>query len=464
MSEFSKSLFIFRRDLRLIDNTGLNQALRRSQTVIPCFILDPRQLEHNEYKSENAVQFMREALESLARAFQQKSGRLYFLYGEAEKVIAALLDQEKIKAVFVNRDYTPFSVRRDLAITRLCAARQVPFFQSEDVLLSSPGEVLKQGGGAYTVFGAFFRKAQTVPVRPPERTLPAVNFWTKQFSHALLAWPDAIPTKVNPRLACSGSRESALKILKKLKAFKDYLETRDFPALAGTTRLSAPLKFGTCSIREVYAALVESLGPGHPLIRQLYWRDFFTQIAYYFPHVFGEPFYDQYAALRWRNDPHQFLAWCQGRTGVPLVDAGMRELNTTGFMHNRVRMIAASFLVKDLHMDWRWGEKYFATQLVDYDPAVNNGNWQWISSTGCDVQPYFRIFNPWRQLQRYDVKAEYVKTWIPELCGLSATEICRLGSNAVERPSGYPAPLVDHAQESEQAKMMYRHVQRASRL
>lgn len=253
-----------------------------------------------------------------------------------------------------------------------------------------------------------------------------------------------------------GGRIEALKILKNVKVFKNYDGGRDLPAKSATSLLSAHHKFGTCSIRETYWAVRDALGPRHTLIKELYWRDFFSHIAYHFPHVFGGAFYPEYDALPWANDKERFQRWCDGLTGFPIVDAGMRELNTTGFMHNRVRMITASFLVKDLHIDWRWGERYFAQHLVDYDPCVNNGNWQWVASTGCDHQPYFRVFNPWLQQKKFDPLCLYIKKWVPELKTVDARQLHRWYEVSGDSADRYPAPVVDHAAESIKAKEIFK--------
>ncbi len=245
-------------------------------------------------------------------------------------------------------------------------------------------------------------------------------------------------------------RLAGLKLLKNVCSGKDYLAKRDIPSLDATSHLSAHLKFGTVSAREVFYALKALRGDAHPMIEQLYWRDFFTHVAYYFPHVFSGCFYEEYDAICWSRDKDIFLSWCEGSTGVPLVDAGMRELNTTGFMHNRVRMVVASYLVKDLHIDWRWGERYFATRLVDYDPALNNGNWQWAASTGCDHQPYFRIFNPWRQQGRFDPQCAYIKKWVPELKARTPKEIL-----AMEVPG-------EHVKASELIKDAFKNISRSN--
>jgi deoxyribodipyrimidine photo-lyase len=207
-------------------------------------------------------------------------------------------------------------------------------------------------------------------------------------------------------------------------------------------------------VREAYYAIVDALGSEHPLLRQLYWRDFFTHIAYHFPQVFGRAFIDKFAHLVWDNNREYFQAWAEGKTGFPIVDAGMRELNETGFMHNRVRMIVASFLVKDLHVSWRWGERYFAQHLIDYDPCVNNGNWQWAASTGCDAQPYFRIFNPWLQQQKFDADCQYIYHWLPELKGFSTKTIHQWDKK--HQPCEYPAPIIAHAYESQLSKARYK--------
>jgi deoxyribodipyrimidine photo-lyase len=355
--------------------------------------------------------------------------------------------------VYFNRDYTPFSVKRDLAIQAVCEAAGVPCHVFDDALLNPPGSVIKQSGGPYTVFTPFFNKASLIAVTKPQ-AFGKGRFWTRPIKGEDPQALDKVSVAANPSLAVKGGRGEAVALLKKLTAYKNYASQRDVLAEGGTTRLSAHLKFGTVSVREVFQAIQKALGADHPLIRQLYWRDFFTHIAYHFPHVFGGSFYEQYDRIAWSQDEAAFQAWCEGKTGFPIVDAGMRELNATGSMHNRARMITASFLVKDLHIDWRRGERYFAQKLVDYDPAVNNGNWQWAASTGCDHQPYFRIFNPWRQQERFDPDCRYIKRWVSELQALSAKAIHSLYKDG---PClGYPAMIVDHAIQAEEAKEMYR--------
>jgi deoxyribodipyrimidine photo-lyase len=251
-----------------------------------------------------------------------------------------------------------------------------------------------------------------------------------------------------------GGRTQALKQLATIHRCIDYTKTRDFPALQSTSHFSAHLKFGTLSVREVFSGIAQVLELDHPLLRQLYWRDFMTHIAYHFPHVFGHAFIEKFDRLPWENNRDYFDAWTQGRTGFPIVDAGMRELNETGFMHNRVRMIVASFLTKDLRISWRWGERYFAQHLIDYDPCLNNGNWQWAASTGCDAQPYFRIFNPWLQQQKFDANGEYIYRWVPELRGVPLKTIHQWDKK--HAGNFYPAPIVDHSKESQITKAFFK--------
>ncbi len=456
--KFKKGLFIFRRDLRLDDNTGLMAALSQCEKVIPCFIFDPRQIgKENEYRSNNAIQFMIESLQDLKKQLKKKKGKLYLFYGEAPKVVAKLIKQENIDAVFFNKDYTPFALKRDEAIKKACLKNNIACFSFYDELLNEPNKVLTNNNDPYSIYSAYYKKATKVPVAKPIKC-NATNFWKGAIKGQKLnaIFKKILKTK-NKNILVHGGSQNTMKILRNLKNFKNYAKTRDFPSMP-TTHLSASNKFGTASIRQVYWAIVKALGKYHPLIPQLYWRDFFTQVAYHSPFVFGQPFRKKYEKLKWLKSKKDFQKWCQGKTGFPIVDAGMRQLNTTGFMHNRVRMIVASFLVKDLHINWLWGEKYFAKQLVDYDPAVNNGNWQWCASTGCDSQPYFRIFNPWLQQKKFDPECKYIKKWIPELKNISPKRIHNWFKDDQEPIKSYPRPLVNHKKQAEIAKKMYKNV------
>lgn len=449
MQRYRRSLFIFRRDLRLVDNTGLNAALELSGQVIPCFIFDPRQIRPHPYQSLSGLRFMRQALADLQQQCLAAGGRLALFNGDPGEVIRALCSQYPLEAVFMNRDYTPFSRRRDDAIAQLCRALGIDLHALPDALLNEPEHTLKSDGAPYKVFTAFYLRARQMPVGMPA-ALAAANFLRIDSE----ASPEScVLADEHTANAMPGGRSAALALLNRIGRLADYQHTRNYPALEATSRLSAHLKFGCCSVREVYYAILTQLGSGHPLLRQLYWRDFFTHIAYHFPFVFGRAFLERFEKVVWDERRDRFEAWCEGRTGFPIVDAGMRELNQTSFMHNRVRMIVASFLVKDLHIDWRWGERYFAQHLADYDPCVNNGNWQWAASTGCDAQPYFRIFNPWTQQQKFDPDCRYIFRWLPELRRFPADRIHRWDRKHLE--GGYPAPIIDHAKESRIAKARF---------
>jgi len=454
---YNKSLFIFRRDLRIPDNTGFIQALKQSKTVIPIFIFDPRQIDSkkNAFYSHNAVQFMIESLKDLENEFKKYKGKLYFFYGSPEKIVKQLIQQESIEAVFVNRDYTPFSIERDKTIEEVCKNNTIPLLSFGDLLLNEPDKVKKTDGSHYSVFTAFFKKSLSIPVKKPHTATPK-NLYNKPIKIAKSSKIlDTFLKKNNPLIASHGGHTEAIAILKTLATLKNYKQTHDIPSLP-TTHLSAHLKFGTISIRQAYEFIVKHLGKNHPLITQLYWRDFFTHVAYNNPHIFGHAFHKKYNGLAWNNDKKLFKQWCEGKTGFPIIDAGMRELNTTGFMHNRVRMIVASFLVKDLHINWQWGEHYFAQKLIDYDPSVNNGNWQWCASTGCDAQPYFRIFNPWIQQKKFDPKCIYIKKWIPELQSYELQIIHSLFKTQTPNIQNYPKPIVNHESESKYTKIIYK--------
>lgn len=459
MKQFKKSLFIFRRDLRLDDNTALCAAAQQSEQVIPCFIFDPRQVEKaNKYRSLNAMQFMIESLRDLEEQLAKRDAKLYLFYGKAEGVVKKIIAQEKIDALFCNKDYTPFSINRDEEIEHACIKEHVAFNAFHDSLLIYPEEVTTADGTPYSIFTAFYKNAAKKHKLKCVLKIDNSCWYTKPIA---LEEPKSIYKQVlpinNKNIAAHGGRAQALKILRNLKQFKTYASTHDYPAI-DTTLLSAHHKFGTVSTRETHLAITERLGLHHPINRQLFWRDFFTYVAYHSPFVFGSAFKEKYNNLPWENDKKKFNAWCEGKTGFPIVDAGMRQLNKTGFMHNRVRMIVGSFLVKDLHIDWQWGEKYFAQQLIDYDPAINNGNWQWVASTGCDAQPYFRIFNPWLQQKKFDPDCTYIKTWVPELRTMDPKNIHTWFKETSPRRKNYPRPLVEHELEANAAKAAYKNV------
>lgn len=457
MHQYNKALYLFRRDLRLDDNTTFLAATDQSQTIIPCFIFDPVQVEEkNEYRSLHAIQFMIESLKDLEQQISKHEGKLQIFYGKTIDILEKLISQEKIEAIFFNKDYTPFSRKRDHAIETLCKKIGINCISIDDALLNPPETILNKSGKPYTVFTPYWKTATTKPVAHPEK-YRYKNLYSKKIkgteTHGI--FKTILPTE-NKNLAQKGGRSEALHILKQLDNFNHYEKTRDIPS-KHTTELSAHIKFGTASIREVYYAMLEKLGRSahQGLIRQLYWHDFYYQIAFHWPTVFGAPFQEKYNNIKWSYNKEHFKRWCEGSTGFPIVDAGMRQLSKTGFMHNRVRMIVASFLTKDLLIDWQWGERYFAQHLVDYDPCVNNGNWQWAASTGCDPQPYFRIFNPWLQQKKFDPECTYIKQWIKELSNADPKTIHNWYKE-VNSSIDYPKPIVDHAAQKELALKMFR--------
>jgi deoxyribodipyrimidine photo-lyase len=441
--------------LRLEDNTGLIFALQSSEVVIPAFIFTPEQIEKNLFRSDHCLKFMIESLEDLENQLKKKGGKLFFFKDKPEEVVRKCIHKLHIEALIVNRDYTPYSRQRDKKLEKVCKAGHISFYSFDDALLHPPEETLKKDGKPYTIFTPYFRNASKLKVLSPTQ-----NHWTNYFKGLIpFAEDKSVFPQQDVKNGLVGGRSEALKILKKLGSFGKYAKLRDFPAEEYSTHLSPYLKFTVCSPREVYAAVYRDLSPHHELIRALYWRDFFTSIAFFFPYVFKGAFRAKFDALKWSYNKKAYQRWCEGSTGFPIVDAGMREMKETGFMHNRVRMITASFLIKDLHIDWRWGEKYFARTLLDYDPAVNNGNWQWVASCGCDAQPYFRIFNPWNQQKKFDPKCTYIKKWIPELADFPPKAIHAWYEERYRAGyKKYPAPMIDHEKAAKKALLSYKSI------
>jgi deoxyribodipyrimidine photo-lyase len=440
--------------LRIEDNTGLRIALEMSESVIPCFIFTEHQIgKENSYRSMHAIQYMVESLQDLAHSLKKLKRELYIFQGEPHTIVEQLIRTESLKAVYVNRDYTPYSRKRDSLIEEICATYKIDFHSSPDSLLLEPEAGLSPQGTSYKVFTPFFKKNQLLSVAEPIYHTHQ-NFASElKFPSISLSFLETlVPHKAD--LYAMGGRARALKNLEELKLMKNYAHLRDNLA-NNTSGFSAHNKFGTVSIRELYYAISRSLGKESGMLRQLYWRDFFTHIAWFNPRVFGHAFQEKFEHIPWNTNKNDFTRWCEGTTGFPVVDAGMRQLNATGFMHNRARLIVGSFLVKDLHISWLWGEKYFAQQLTDYDPSVNNGNWQWVASTGCDAQPYFRIFNPWLQQNRFDPECIYIKQWIPELRNLDP-KIIHTWYKQMKPIGGYPVPMVDHTRESQKTKELYK--------
>jgi len=456
---YKKSIFLFTRDLRTEDNTSLNQAFVQSKEVIPIFVFNPDQVDKkNNYRSMNAIQFMIESLFELEQKIHKEGGRLHFWYNDPLEIIKKICTKiNGIEALFLNKDYTPFAKIREKNLQELCTKITIKYNSYQDYLLTNPDQVIEHKDSFYKLFTPFFNRAKNFPVENPTVSNKTKKAWSKTIfdsSKSLSVIRNMIMNDYdNSNLYSTGGRTHGKKILDTISLLKNYSQTKDYPEQP-TSFLGAHLRFGTVSIREAYHTMKDSLGNGHPLIRQLYWREFFTHTAFFHPKIFGHPMKKQYETIIWNTNQHDFQRWCNGTTGFPIVDAGMRQLNTTGWMHNRVRMIVASFLIKDLHIDWKWGEQYFATQLVDYDPAVNNGNWQWAASTGFDSQPYFRIFNPWEQSKKFDPDCSYIKTWIPELKKIDSKIIQHWNIKHISKI--YHKPLIDHQEESLKSKTIFK--------
>lgn len=455
------TILIFHRDFRLEDNRTLLSAITANVEILPIFIFDPAQITtSNEYRSDFSLQFMYESLKDLNAQIESKGGQVYYFYGEPSEIIGQILLelQQDPRGIYFHRDYTPFALQRDRKLAEFMRQKGIPIHIISDLLLNEPEKIQKKQGGPYTVFTPYFKTASKFRVEKPI-SIPKTILFLKydfKFSHPIEFLLDFF--QMQDSIAYEGGRKQGLELMDNLSFLDNYDISRDIPALDQTSHLSPHLKYGTISIREVYQNMNLKLSESHPLIRQLYWRDFFTQIAFFFPHVFHTAFRKKYTNLPWNTSTEDFHRWVHGMTGFPIVDAGMRQLYHTGTMHNRVRMITASFLVKDLHINWQWGEKHFAQYLIDYDPAINNGNWQWAASTGCDAQPYFRIFNPWLQQKRFDPNCLYIKKWVPELTEIPCKVIHKLYSIKGQVQSSYPSPMVDHKQEVEKTKFIFREI------
>ena len=398
------NIFLFRRDFRIVDNLALNKLIDEcgNKGIYPMFIFNPKQIyaKNNQYFSNNCVQFMIESLDSLDQHID-----VNYYEGDDIEVLTMLSKKYKINSIAYNKDYSPFAIKRDGIIEAWAKSKEIRIITAEDYTLYPMGTILNNKNEPYQVFTPFYKKSLLIKVIAPEP--PIVKHINVIGIKNIKKFDKHKYYVVNDDLAVRGGRENALERFKNIMT--DYAKVRDYPALDKTTKLSAYIKFGCVSIREVYF----NYNKVKELQRELVWREFYANILYYFPYVLGNSFKQKYDNIEWTNNKEWFKKWCQGKTGYAMVDAGMSQLNKTGWMHNRLRMITAMFLTKDLLIDWRWGEKYFATKLVDYDPASNNGGWQWSASTGTDAQPYFRIFNPDLQLKRYDKDYEYIRTWIP---------------------------------------------------
>ncbi|MBY0425215.1 MAG: DNA photolyase family protein [Cytophagales bacterium] len=397
----SISIFWFRRDLRLDDNAGLYHALKDSKSpVLPIFIFDSEILDRLDDKKDARVEFIHQCLHSLQKEISQIGSSLLVLYGKPIEIWTDLMKKYAIDSVFTNHDYEPYAIKRDKTIQQLFQTSNIKFHTYKDQVIFEKDEVLSDSGKPYTVFTPYSRKWKSKLDKFYTQPYPTEKYFSKFYPSA----PNEIPS-----LQSIGFHETGMAIPSREVSdalIKQYAEQRDYPSIAGTSRLSIHLRFGTVSIRKL---VLRALPLNEQWLNELIWREFYMNILWHFPHVAKSAFKKEYENIPWRNNEHEFDLWCKGETGYPIVDAGMRELNATGFMHNRVRMIVASFLTKHLLIDWRWGEAYFAKKLLDFDLSANNGGWQWASGSGCDAAPYFRIFNPKLQTEKFDKNLLYIK-------------------------------------------------------
>ena len=426
MSKQAVSLFWFRRDLRLEDNIGLFHALKSPYPVIPIFIFDEAILNKLP-KNDARVAFIHENLSRINAQLEELGSSLLVQKGEMETVWQTLLTQYDVKEVFFNKDYEPYAAKRDAAICELLEANHVVSYLFKDQVIFEEKEITKADGLPYTVYTPFKNKwlekyKSMAPVLEYDATSMYGNFHKNSF---------VIPTLIE-----IGFEESHIKVKPhNLKFIGNYQDTRDFPAMDKTSYLSPHLRFGTVSVRKL---VNWAFHKNDVFLSELIWREFFMQILYNFPKVVNRNFKSAYDGIQWRNDEADFKRWCSGNTGYPMVDAGMRQLNETGYMHNRVRMVVASFLCKHLLIEWQWGEAYFAEKLLDYEMSSNVGNWQWAAGTGCDAAPYFRVFNPEIQQKKFDEKGVYIRKWIKEF------------------DLGYGKPMVEHAMARDRAIATYK--------
>ncbi len=399
------SVYWFRRDLRLEDNHGLNMALKSSNPVLALFIYDEKILQQFVHPQDPRFTFIEGQLNKITTELMRIGSSLLVMHGKPKGIFQILCEKYDIRSVYCNQDYDSYSRSRDQEIQELCQNKKISFHSIKDHVIFEKNEILNQKGNPYLVFTAY-KKRWLEKLTPSHyqkhNTSPHFSNFLKTGSFKGISIEKLGYQRIHIDFPETSISQNII---------HDYEKNRDTPAIEGTSRIGIHLRFGTISVRSVIRATLEVSAV---FLNQLIWRDFFNMILWHFPHVEIQSFKSIFDRIPWENDEQKFEAWCEGKTGFPLVDAGMRQLKQTGYMHNRVRMLTASFLVKDLHIDWRWGEAYFAQKLLDFDLALNNGNWQWAAGSGCDAAPYFRIFNPERQQKRFDPEFKYIRKWIPE--------------------------------------------------
>jgi deoxyribodipyrimidine photo-lyase len=455
--KFENGLFIFRRDLRIIDNNGLNLLNDKCKNIFTIFIFTPEQVGNgNKYKSDNSVQFMIESLQDLSSQISKAGGRLYTFYGHNDAVVADCIKAWNINLVCFNLDITPYAKERDAKIIKMCEHMKTYVMYDYDYYLCEPGSVLNGSGNLYVKFTPYYDKAKKIKVEPPAKMRKLHLKKSDAHISNKITLDEAMKKFVgneNPDILVHGGRENAIKQIHiAAKNIKHYEKSRD-ELLKPTSQLSSFIKFGNVSIREVYYAFKSN----HSFIRQLYWRDFYSGVLYSFPRVLGHALKPKYDKIKWHHNERWFNAWCKGETGIPIVDASQRQLLQTGWTHNRGRMISSSILIKILLIDWRKGEQFYAQHLVDYDVASNNGGWQFSSGSGADSQPYFRYFNPYTQSKDHDSKCEYIKKWIPELKDVPNEDIHNWNETwEKHKDCGYPKPIVDYKEQRDISIKMYK--------
>ena len=469
MAKYKYGVHIFRRDYRIYDNTSLVKLSKIVEHIIPIFIFTPTQIDHNTYKSNNCVQFLVESLIDLNGHIAGFGSRLAIFYGDDDKIIGRLLVRDDIGAVSFNHDYTKYSQTRDTKLRELITGLGREVIQEHDILLHPLGTIKTGSGTTYTKFTPFMTACLAVDIPKPDRTR-VLNFASKsQLNTVLQAGPKEYTGNLNkmyggvdnPDLPEKGGRMAGLKILasmKNKKTWADYNEKRDQLAYR-TTHLSPYNKFGCLSIREIYWTMRIVHGPKIELIKQLVWRDFYYNLSATHPWIYEhKPMNLKWLSIPWKNDATLWKAWKLGRTGFPIVDACMAEINKTGYMHNRGRLIVSNFLVRLLHIDWLWGEKYFAEHLYDYDPAQNSFGWQINAAvSGTEARPLSQtILNPWIQSAKYDHNAVYIKKWLPVLDTVPALDLHRWNETHVKYQGiGYPEPIIDYATEKVKNLKLY---------
>ena len=399
------SIFWHRRDLRVKDNAGLFHALQSPFEVLPLFIFDTTILDHLEDKSDARVNFIYQYVEQIKSVYEEHGGSLLIEIGKPLEVFEKLLKKYSIQAVYTNNDYEPYALQRDQAMQEFLHKNNISFNTYKDHVVFEKNDVLKKDGTPYTIYTPYMRAWKALYAEKETKVFSS----EKELNHLLKQAPLPLPTL--KQLGFEVSTISLPSTEVAVSLIKQYDKQRDYPAIPGTSHLGIHFRFGTISIRQKMKHAMELNGT---FFNELIWREFYHMIIFHFPHSAKNSFKTKYDTIAWQNDEQLFAKWCTGETGYPIVDAGMRELNATGFMHNRVRMIVASFLSKHLLIDWRWGEAYFAEKLLDYELASNVGGWQWAAGCGCDAAPYFRVFNPTLQADRFDPKQVYIKKWVPE--------------------------------------------------